>query len=110
MANFDKSRNHQDNYYLQKNNPPFYIHRTEVSDLKHCLESAADQRTGYGKWTTDHRTPSTVEADSGGVLIDNGVGRRVRLSYDEARDIVRQIEDRVVKEAVLEQKLREMSR
>lgn len=113
MAEFGKSLRCKDNFYVE-NGKTVYFNRKELGELKSNLESAVSETTGYGAWKCQWKdkngNQSKITATSSGVTLDNGVGGELNLTYGEARDLVRQIEDRVWKEETIEKKLGEMSR
>jgi hypothetical protein len=113
MVEFGKSRQYEKNFYVSKGDATVYFNKKEIGELKSCLEAAVDPNTGTGSWVCSRDSngnQSKVIAENHSIILDNGIGYRVNLTYTEARDLVQQIEETVLRESVLERKLKDMKR
>jgi hypothetical protein len=111
MTTFDRSVKHQNNYAVSKDGKVVYFHQREIGELKSCLEAAVDPNTGTGTWRLTGNSmgvQSKVYARRGEVELDNGLNSRITMGYEEARELIKQIEDRLLKDATIERQIKRM--
>ena len=125
MVKFDKSAKYLDNFFISRGDKTVYFNAKEIESLKQNLDIAVDPSTETGKlkcvqYSRDFK-PTEVNAKRNSVVIDNGIGfgignkgfenrGEVELSYEEARDVIEQIGDVVIKNEVVKQALKDLSR
>ena len=115
---FDKSSKYLNNYYISKGDKTIYLHKAEIGDLLQNIRAAVDPDVDTtcggivlkcGK-VSDNASPTEVKAGRNSVKINNGIYRpgvdnEVELSYGEAIGLVNQIENRLVKNAIVRSEL-----
>lgn len=98
MVNFDKSRRHDNNYFVENDDGSvIYFNDKEVGDLHRAVEYACDRRTGYGTQKFFNEK-SEVITDSDGVTLrskTSGGWEEMKLSYGKGRQLLGSIEDRI---------------
>lgn len=121
LVKFDKSAKYLDNFFISNGDKTVYFNAREIESLKQNLDTAVDPTTGTStlkcvQYSRDFR-PTEVNAKRDSVLIDNGTdfsallgNGRIELSYEEARDVIEQIGDVVIKNEVVKQALKDLSR
>jgi len=114
MVEFEKSTKYQGHYYVSDGKNTEYIRNDQVASLKNALESAADQRTGYGNFSFSggkvivHDDNQTVEVLADERFTGNGHdkcpnrgSKGAMCNMSGARDLVQRIENEAIRQATI---------
>jgi hypothetical protein len=103
MSEFGKSQRYDDNYYVSHNGKTLYFHKNELGQLYRELDHACRKDTGYGS-ASFYNGRSEVNRDSSGVSLESQQSNgwvKTDMTYGEARQVLKAIEDRVAIEEAL---------
>ena len=102
MVTFGKSKENPNYYYVDNGRSVIYYHKREMEELKGALDAAIDDKGNISSFVQLRR--------HGGVGLFNGRGNYGELSRLETGELITQIEDRLLKEALIEDRIKRMGR
>jgi hypothetical protein len=108
---FDRSKRYQDNFIVGKGNDTVYLNENKLEFLRSALKDATDDSKDYIKYKNNRENPVLeVENYKDGVEIrskyTDGSWNKTKLSYNESRELIGDIDKKVLEEAIIEEQLK----
>jgi hypothetical protein len=107
MCTFEKSRRYTDNWIVRKDNEHWlHVKEDDLSQFHTTVQEAVDVRsTPFRKEVGDVEVDTSCNGVKFSGKCADGEYRTVKLSYDQSRELLKNIEDRVYKDEIVRKRL-----